>query len=229
MQFNQTYMRVLIFFLFTIINVTSTLAQDQVKDEKAAYEKVITERATKLVAALQLNDEKKSHKVITLVKEQYRSLNDIYSKRDEEIKNVKASVTDKKLRDEAIAKANEKTLAETDKLHAIYLKKLGKQLNAEQIEGVKNGMTYGVLPLTYKAYQEQILTLTEPQKAQILTWLTEAREKAMDAESSEKKHAMFGKYKGRINNYLSAQGYDLKKEGIEWEKRKNAAKANKTE
>ena len=38
----------------------------------------------------------------------------------------------------------------------------------------------------------------------------------------------FGKYKGRINNYLSAQGYDLKKEGIEWQKRiKAAAEAKK--
>jgi hypothetical protein len=39
----------------------------------------------------------------------------------------------------------------------------------------------------------------------------------MDAESSEKKHWWFGKYKGRINNYLSAQGYDLQKERKEWE------------
>ena len=83
-------------------------------------------------------------------------------------------------------------------------------------------MTYNVLPITYKAYQEEILTLTDEQKKQILVWLTEAREHAMDAESSDKKHAWFGKYKGRINNYLSAAGYDLKKEGIEWEKRRKA-------
>ena len=56
-----------------------------------------------------------------------------------------------------------------------------------------------------------------------MTWLVEAREHAMDAESSEKKHGWFGKYKGRINNYLSAAGYDLKKEGEEWEKRRKAA------
>ncbi len=43
--------------------------------------------------------------------------------------------------------------------------------------------------------------LTEDQKNQMLAWLSEAREKAMDAESSDKKHAWFGKYKGRINNY----------------------------
>ena len=37
-----------------------------------------------------------------------------------------------------------------------------------------------------------------------------------------KKHAWFGKYKGRINNYLSAAGYDLKKEGEDWQKRRQA-------
>jgi hypothetical protein len=37
-----------------------------------------------------------------------------------------------------------------------------------------------------------------------------ARELAMDAGSSEKKHHCFGQYKGKINNFLSARGYDLK-------------------
>jgi hypothetical protein len=64
--------------------------------------------------------------------------------------------------------------------------------------------------------------LTDVQKQQIYTWLTEARDHAMDAESSDKKHWWFGKYKGRINNYLAAAGYDLKKEGEEWEARKKA-------
>jgi hypothetical protein len=48
----------------------------------------------------------------------------------------------------------------------------------------------------------------------------------MDAESSEKKHAWFGKYKGKINNYLSAEGYDMKKEGIAWKERIAAQQNN---
>lgn len=92
-------------------------------------------------------------------------------------------------------------------------------------------MTYNVLNVTYTAYQDMIPTLTEEQKKQILTWLTEAREKAMDAESSDKKHAWFGKYKGRINNYLSAAGIDMKKEEAAWQQRikerKAAAKQSK--
>jgi hypothetical protein len=41
----------------------------------------------------------------------------------------------------------------------------------------------------------------------------------MDAGSSDEKHKWFGKYKGRINNYLSSRGYDLKKRSKEWEER----------
>ncbi|MCK7539944.1 MAG: DUF3826 domain-containing protein [Marinilabiliales bacterium] len=91
------------------------------------------------------------------------------------------------------------------------LKDLRQELSQEQIDQVKDGLTYGVLPITYKGYQDMLPDLTPEQKAKILEWLTEAREHAMDGGSSEEKHAWFGKYKGRINNYLSTQGYDLKK------------------
>ena len=55
-----------------------------------------------------------------------------------------------------------------------------------------------------------------------MSWLVEAREYEIDAESSDKKHWWFGKYKGRINNYLSAQGYDINAERKEWEQRRNS-------
>ena len=56
----------------------------------------------------------------------------------------------------------------------------------------------------------------------IMAWLIEARELAIDAESSKKKHEVFGKYKGRINNYLSKRGYDLTKEREGWYERVKA-------
>lgn len=210
--------------LFLMFSVTTVVfAQNNAVADKAAYTKTITERAAKIVNTLGINDSKKAEKVTNIIRDQYSNLNDIYTARDLEAKDIKEKNKDNKvLRDSALAKQNRAVDASLAKLHKKYINKLADQLNNEQVEGVKNGMTYGVLPLTYKAYQEEILTLTEEQKKQILVWLTEARERAMDAESSDKKHAWFGKYKGRINNYLSAAGYDLKKEGIEWEKRRKA-------
>jgi len=78
--------------------------------------------------------------------------------------------------------------------------------------------------VTYNAYCDELPQLTDPQKAYILAQLKEGRELAMDQGSSKDKHAVFGKYKGRINNYLSKEGYDLKKAEKEWaERRKSRA------
>lgn len=217
----------IIALLLTFSSVATTFAQQMTAEEKVKYIKAITERADKNVANLNVTDPKKAEKVRNIIRDQYSNLNDIYTARDIAVKEIKEKNKDNKVeRDSALAKQNRITNAALDKLHKKYLSKLSAQLTDEQVDLVKNGMTYNVLPITYKAYQEQILTLTEEQKKQILVWLTEAREHAMDAESSDKKHAWFGKYKGRINNYLSAAGYDLKKEGIEWEKRRKAQQNN---
>lgn len=208
--------------------MTAIFAQTNAAADKETYTKMITDRAAKIVTNLGLTDASKTEKVTVIVRDQYSNLNDIYAARDARVKEIKEKNKDNKVeRDSALAKDGRIVETALNKLHKKYISKLSAQLTNEQVELVKNGMTYNVLPITYKAYQEEILTLTEDQKKQILTWLTEAREHAMDAESSDKKHAWFGKYKGRINNYLSAASYDLKKEGIEWEKRRKArAEAN---
>ena len=76
---------------------------------------------------------------------------------------------------------------------------------------MKDGLTYGVAPLTYGVYLKMYPELTGEQKTQIKSRLHEARELAMDGSTSDEKHAVFGKYKGKINNYLSKAGYDAKK------------------
>ena len=105
------------------------------------------------------------------------------------------------------------------KLHKSYLKDLSGELISDQIDEVKNGMTYSVLVHTWNGYQDMLPNLTEAQKKYIWEALVEAREKAMDAGSAKDKHAWFGKYKGRINNYLAKDGYDLNKESKDWHER----------
>jgi hypothetical protein len=206
---------------------TAALAQDAktAEDKEAAYTRTITNRAAKITANLGISDSAKSALVTQIIADQYRKLNTIHTSRDEQVKAAKGSVENKESIDAQIKKIEEETTSKQDKLHAAYLAKLGTVLSADQIVKVKDGMTFGVVPITYKGYQDMIPNLTQAQKDQIMAWLVEAREHAMDAESSEKKHWWFGKYKGRINNYLSAAGYDLKKEGAEWEKRRKATAA----
>jgi hypothetical protein len=220
-----------IYFLLAMFMVvtTTSFAQDSktTADKEAEYTRTITQRAEKIVKTLGIADSAKSIKVRTIIADQYRNLNDIHTKRDNRIKELKAQlVNDKESLALKTKEAEQQATKELDKLHKKYLSKLSKKLSDEQVTKVKDGMTYNVLPITYKGYQDMIPTLTEEQKAKIYAWLVEAREHAIDAESSDKKHAWFGKYKGRINNYLSAAGYDLKKEGDEWQKRLKAKNGN---
>jgi hypothetical protein len=215
-------------FLLLVLLMSPALAlfaQDSqtAEDKEAAYTRTIHNRAAKIVATLGINDSSRSARVTRMIADQYRNLNVIHTSRDEQINAAKAKGL-KKESSEIIA-IEEKALARQNKLHKTYIKKLSKVLTRDQVVKVKDGMTYGVVPITYKGYQDMLPNLTEAQKEQILAWLEEAREHAMDAESSEKKHWWFGKYKGRINNYLSAAGYDLKQAGADWEKRRREAAA----
>jgi hypothetical protein len=189
-------------------------------DKDATYTKTITQRADKIITPLAINDSAKAVKVRNIIVQQYRSLNDIYTERDTKLKAVKElKETNKMLSDEQIKNTANEVNAQLYILHFAYISKLMLYLTPQQLEQVKDGMTYGVLPLTYKAYCDMVLNLTDEQKLQIKVWLTEARELAMDAGSSDEKHKWFGKYKGRINNYLSQAGYNMKLEGEEWQKR----------
>ena len=190
----------------------------QNKDQE--YIKVSNERAAKIVGKLALNDTEKEKKITQIIAEQYQNLNAVQEKRDAEIKKVKDdSSLAKEKQNAEIEKLKSKADKSIDKLHKTYLKKLETQLNEAKITEVKDGMTYGVLPITVAGYNDMLPNLTKEQKEYIYKALVEAREHAMDGGTSKEKHAWFGKYKGRINNYLSKQGYDLNKESTDWHKR----------
>lgn len=188
-------------------SLTSTLS-----DEDTTYTRVITERSGKIVATLGLPDSAAFYRVRTIVTGQYRALNAVYTYRDNRLKQLKDQqpAPDKNTTDSLKKIIQQDVDTKIAGLHTAYLKELATQLDSVQIDKIKDGMTYNVRTVTFNAYVHMIPQLTDAQKAVIMTDLIEAREHAMDAESSEKKHAWFGKYKGRINNYLSSQGINSK-------------------
>ena len=221
--------KLFVFAYLTMAVATTTFGQSNTTnaEQEAAYTKTINLRAEKIVATLDVKDAAKAMKVQSIIVDQYRNLNTIHTDRDNQVKAIKAKGDSKELTDVAVKKVEDEALVKLNKLHASYLEQLSAHLSNEQVIKVKDGMTYNVAPNTYNGYLDMLPNLTGEQKSQIMTWLVEAREHAMDAETSEKKHAWFGKYKGRINNYLSAAGYDLKKEGEAWQKRIQEREAKK--
>lgn len=206
-------------FVLVLLSQFSARAQEVLKAEgrDTAYVRVILDRAAKNISALALTGEVQDA-VCTIVANRYFELNDIYAERDTLVARAKRELTgDEKNR--AIDAAKAQCDSKLYRSHFAFPANLGRYLDAAQIEQVKDGITMGVVKVTYDATLDMIPTLTDAEKQQILLWLQEARELALDAESSKKKHEVFGKYKGRINNYLSARGYDLVKEREAWYER----------
>ena len=186
------------------------------------YVESIVNRSQKIVDKLGLTDAKVAEYVCNVIANRYFELNDIYEIRDAKVKAVKESGLTGDAKNEALKAAENEKDAALYRSHFAFPASLSLFLNEEQIEAVKDGMTYGVVKVTYEATLDMIPSLKEEEKVQIYAWLVEAREFAMDAENSNKKHAAFGKYKGRINNYLAKRGYNLTKEREEWAKRVKA-------
>ena len=179
------------------------------------YVESIVNRSQKIVDKLGLTDAKVAEDVCNVIANRYFELNDIYEIRDAKVKAVKESGLTGDAKNEALKAAENEKDAALYRSHFAFPASLSLFLNEEQIEAVKDGMTYGVVKVTYEATLDMIPSLKEEEKVQIYAWLVEA-------ENSNKKHAAFGKYKGRINNYLAKRGYNLTKEREEWAKRVKA-------
>ena len=197
---------VLLVGLVTLVSIESKgqFVPLNTEGQDPKYVETIKGRAQKIVDGLNLADAQKAESVRNIIANRYFLLNDIHNKYDK---------THQDARD-----------AELYKHHFELASALSLYLTNEQIDAVKDGMTYGRLKRDYHATLEMIPSLTEEEKTQVLIWLQEAREYAMDAADSKGKHFWFDKYRGRTNNWLSTRGYDLKKERDNWMKRIEEAK-----
>ena len=219
-------MKKLLFSLLLIVAcMTASAVELKSEGRDPGYVESIVKRSQKIVDKLDLKDEVAKKEVLHIIANRYFELNDIYEARDKRKEEFKAM----QLPEEYKQLANDFVRYECDsklyRSHFAFPAALSIYLTPEQVTAVMDGMTYGVVKVTYDSHLDMIPTLTDEEKAQIEAWLIEAREFAVDAESSNKKHEAFGKYKGRINNYLSKRGYDLKAEREAWYKRIEERKA----
>ena len=199
-------------------NVNAVELDTNGRDPK--YVETIMQRSKKVTDALNISGTEKGEQVLNIVANRYFKLNDIYAECDS-LKAVAKTMTgeEKKRKMEYAEMLKDQKLY---KSHFGFIADLSVYLTDAEVETVKDVLTYNVVNVTYKAQCDMIPTLKEEEKVQILAWLKEGREYAIDAESSKKKHEAFGKYKGRINNWLSKRGYNLTKEREEWAKRVKA-------
>jgi hypothetical protein len=164
-------------------------------DADAKYTATLQARTADILKILALDDTNKAAQVQGILIAQYRALNAWHNTNDAKLKAVRSD-----------KQATAQIRASLKVLHGQFLAALAQYLTPGQIDQVKDKMTYGKVGFTYQGYCTQYSTLTEANKQEILRLLKEAREDAMDAGSSKEKTAIFQRYKGVINNYLSKQG-----------------------
>jgi hypothetical protein len=183
---------------------------------EAAYATAIEIRTTDILKLLNLTDSDKSNTVYDVIVSQYHAL------------RVRDAAIDTQLKvdGKAVTYANRASLlaAESKTLHDQFLANLSKVLAPEQIEQIKNQMTYNKVKVTYDAYCEIVPGLTDADKAKIMELLKQAREEAMDGGNAPEKSYIFGQYKDQINTYLDAHGHDVAKSTQEWEAKQELAK-----
>ena len=177
-------------------------------EKEALYAQAIEYRTGDILKALNLTDAAKSNAVHDIMVAQYHDL------------RVRDAAIDTRLKVEGkeISYANraEQLVAQSKPLHEKFLTKLAASLTPEQVEQVKDLMTYNKVKVTSDAYAAIVPGLTDTEKAKILELLKAAREEAMDGGSAPEKSDIFQKYKHQINSYLDAQGHDTAKAFKEW-------------
>lgn len=192
-----------------------------IADREAAYTEAIQKRTADILAALNIEDAAKSKKVTDIILAQYRLLRT----RDDSIETMLKLMNV----DEA---AGEKLRggflhALTPPIHTNFLARLGAELTPEQVDTVKDKMTYGKVKVTYDAYCDIIPGLTDSDKAKIMELLKLARDEAIDGGSAAEKSRIFQKYKDQINAYLDAHGHNVAQAYKVWEAKQAKAEADK--
>ncbi len=183
-------------------------------EKEAAYSTSINSRATDILKPLAVTDVNKSNTVHDVIVAHYRSL------------RARDALIDAKLKTDGkeVNYANRAAeLATASKpLHEKFLAALTESLTPEQVEMVKDGMTYKKVKVTFDAYCAIVPNLTDTDKAKITELLKLAREEAMDGGNAPEKSEIFQKYKNQINAYLDAHDHDTAKAFKDWETRQAA-------
>jgi len=180
------------------------------------YSTAIENRMADILKLLALEDPTRSNRVHDVIVGQYRAL-----KARDEVLNAAFGKDHSQRADlyQAISRP----------LHDQFLARLSAELTPEQVEKVKDKMTYGKVEFTHEGYCAIVPSLTDQDKAKIMELLKAAREEAMDGGSSAEKTAIFQKYKDQINDYLNAHGHDVAQAYKEWNAKQELASKAKDE
>ena len=175
----------------TMLNITkeditpSQYAALQAVAPKATPESdaAIDKRVDAYVATLNLNSPEREERIKNVIRTNLRGVRDAHNAWMAPSKNVREDLN----------------------------KGLAADLSAEQIDAIKNLLTYNGITRNYIAYHVIVPNLTKEDDEKIMTLLREAREAGLDRKNArDMMGAAFEPYKKQIENYLISRGHDWK-------------------
>lgn len=175
---------------------------------------VVTEaqqKTAKVMDKLSLANDSIRENIQIVIANRYLELREIHLNYDERNKKIEARGLSKEAEAEELERSYYQYNSDLYRSRFGYVAWLSFYLDDEQIETVKDAMTYNLFHVRYDDFLDLLPNLTDSDKNRVYHWLVEAREFSMDFETPRKMRQMFTKYRGRINNYLSSRGYDLRK------------------
>lgn len=210
-------------FLALFLSSILVLATDVKLNTRNMPEDAVTEarqKTNKILEKLSLDNDSISRNVYTVIVNRYLELREIHLRYDERNKLIEAKNLAKEAMDAELEHSYYQYNSDLYRSRFSYSSWLSFYLDEKQMEIVKNTMTYNLLHVRYNDFLDLFPNLTQAEKNRVYNWLIEAREFSMDFETARKMRQMFTKYRGRINNYLSSRGYDLRKATEDQEARK---------
>ena len=184
---------------------------------------VVTEaqqKTAKVMDKLLLANDSIRENIQIVITNRYLELREIHLNYDKRNKSIEARGLPKEVEAEELERSYYQYNSDLYRSRFGYEAWLSFYLNDKQVEMIKDAMTYNLFHIRYDDFMDLLPNLTGADKNRVYHWLVEAREFCMDFETPRKMRQMFTKYRGRINNYLSSRGYDLRKATEEQEARK---------
>lgn len=206
----KRFFSLLILFVFSV----AVSASDSKLNTRNLPADAVTEalqNAAKVLDKLSLTNDSIRKNIQTVIANRYLELREIHHNYDERNKVIEATSLSKEKKAEELERSYYQYNSDLYRSRFDYVAWLHFYLNQEQVETVKDAMTYNLFHVRYDDFLDLLPNLKETEKNRVYHWLIEAREFSMDFETARKMRQMFTKYRGRINNYLASRGYDLRK------------------
>ena len=193
-------------FLFAQSEGTNVVANSETKLKSDADQE---KKAAEWTASLNLNDAEKENRIRTAISTHLKTIRDWHN--EHPFTTVPAGINP--VTGNRLSELDRQVIANSalpKTVHEDLMNALNKDLTPEQVEIILDKYTVGKVAFTMKGYKAIVPDLKTEEETQILTYLKQAREQAIDFKNMNHISAIFAIYKTKSEQYLNSNGRNWK-------------------